>query len=202
MGQRLHVHVVDSDCARRAAIARELYSRSIHVEIYEDLDELFARAPAEGTVLVHADHPSFDEMQLIETVRERAGYLPVAFYSEAPAPDKVVNAMLCGAIGYMQWPAPADALRGSLQRVASLGDERIRLEKRKSAARQSVEALTRRERDVLVRVVEGDSNKEIALHLGSSPRTGESHRSTMLTRLTARSTADAVRIGLQSGLVH
>ena len=194
MGRQLHVHVVDSDCTRRAAIARELYSRLIHVEIYEDLDELIARAPSTGTVLVHADEPSLDEMQLIETIRERAGYLPVAFYSEAPSPDKVVNAMLSGAIGYMQWPAGADALKGSVLRVASLADERIRLEKRKSAARQCVEALTRRERDVLTRVVEGDSNKEIAMHLGISPRTVEIHRANLMTKLDVRSLSEALRL--------
>jgi len=32
MIQRLHVHIVDSNSTRRAAIARELYGRTIHVE--------------------------------------------------------------------------------------------------------------------------------------------------------------------------
>ena len=81
------------------------------------------------------------------------------------------------------------------------GEEKARLEARKHNARKRVEMLTRRERDVLVRVVEGDSNKEIAQHLGISPRTVEIHRSGMLSRLNARSTADAVRIGLHSGLL-
>ena len=107
MDQQLHVHVVDADSARRAAIARELYSRSIHVEIYEDLDELIDRAPSQGLVLVHADPLLFDETRFIEAIRARAGYLPVAFYSAEPSPEKIVRAMLCGAVDYMRWPSPS-----------------------------------------------------------------------------------------------
>ena len=201
MGQRLHVHVVDSDCARRAAIARGLYGKSIHVEIYEDLDELIGRVPSPGTVLVHADQPYHDEAQVIDAVREWAGYVPVAFYCAAPSPEKIVKAMLSGAIDYLQWPLSSDGLTGTVMRVARVGEEKARFERRKAAARQCVEALTKRERDVLIGIVEGDSTKQIAKQLGISPRTVEIHRANMYSRLNARSTADAIRIGLSSGLI-
>jgi FixJ family two-component response regulator len=200
-GQRLLVHVVDSDCARRAALARELYGTSIHVEIYEDLDELIDRAPSQGIALVHADQSFLDEGQFIALVRERAGFLPVAFYAAAPSPEKIVRAMLSGAIDYMQWPSTSDGLKVTMLRMARVGEEKGRVEARRSAARQRVARLTTRERDVLVRVVEGDSNKEIARRLGLSPRTIEIHRGSMLARPAARSTAHAVRIGLDSGLI-
>ena len=201
MGRRLHVHVVDSDCTRRAAIARELYGSSIHVEIYEDLDELISRAPSHGPVLVNADQPFLDEKRCVETIRQRAGCLPVAFYSAQPSPEKIVRAMLSGAIDYLQWPSSSEGLHVAVVRMAHVGEEKTRLEKRRAAARQRVEALTKRERDVLIGVAEGDSNKEIAIRLGLSPRTVEIHRGNMLSRLDARSTADAVRIGLYSELI-
>jgi two-component system, LuxR family, response regulator FixJ len=201
VAQHLHVHVVDPDSTRRAAMARELYSRSIHVEIYEDLDELIRRAPAQGPVLVHADQPTRDETQMLNAIRDRAGYMPVAFYSAEPRPEEIVNAMLSGAAYYLQWPSPLGELKGAVLRVARVGAEKARVEQRKSAARQCVRALTERERQVLVGVMEGNANKEIAIELGISPRTVEIHRSNMLLRLKARSTADAVRIGLESGLL-
>jgi two-component system, LuxR family, response regulator FixJ len=198
--RRLHVHVVDADCARRAAIARDLYGKSVHVEIYEDLHELISCEPSWGTVLAHADQPRFDDSLFIETLHERTGYMPIAFYSEAPAPERIVSAMLSGAIDYMRWPSPTGFL-DAVMRMSRRGEEKARLEARRHNARRRVEMLTRRERDVLVRLVAGDSNKEIAQHLGISPRTVEIHRSGMLSRLNARSTADAVRIGLHSGLL-
>jgi FixJ family two-component response regulator len=127
--------------------------------------------------------------------------MPVAFYSAQPRPEKVVNAMLSGATYYLQWPSPLGQLKGAVLRVARAGEEKARVERRKAAARQRVAALSEREREVLLGVTEGDSNKEIAIKLGISPRTVEIHRSNMLARLNARSTADAVRIGLDSGLL-
>jgi FixJ family two-component response regulator len=201
MDQCLHVHVVDSNYAGRAAIARELYGQSIHVEIYEDLDELISRAPSQGTVLVHADQPSLDETECLETVRERAGYMPVAFYSATPSPEKIVKAMQSGAVDYMQWPRSSGELKGDVMRVAQVGEEKVRFEAKRYSARRRVATLTKRERDVLLGLAEGGSNKEIARDLGISPRTVEIHRAGMLARLEARSTAEAIRIGLYSGLL-
>ena len=109
--------------------------------------------------------------------------------------------MLSGAIDYIEWPRFSDGLSGIVARIARVGEERAKLEARRHGARQLVDTPTRRERDVLIRLGEGDSNKEIARHLGISPRTVEIHRSGMLSRLDARSMADAVRIGLHSGLI-
>jgi FixJ family two-component response regulator len=201
MVQRLHVHIVDPNSTRRAAIARDLYSRAIHVEIYEDLDELLDQAPSQGLVLLHPDHPFLDEMQMIEAIRDAAGYLPVAFYSAQPSPEKIVQAIHSGAIDYLQWPASNGSLEGTVMRMARIGEERSRSETRKFTARKIVGTLTQREREVLAAVVDGDSNKEIAKRLGISPRTVEVHRGNMMSRLNARSTADAVRIGLHAGLV-
>ena len=200
MDQCVHVHVVDANCAGRAAIARELYGQSIHVEIYEDLDELISRAPSQGTVLVHADQPSLDETECLETVRQRAGYMPVAFYSATPSPEKIVKAMQSGAVDYMQWPRSSGELKGDVMRVALAGEEKVRFEAKRYSARRRVEMLTKRERDVLIGLADGGSNKEIARDLGISPRTVEIHRAGMLARLEARSTAEAIRIGLYSGL--
>lgn len=63
-------------------------------------------------------------------------------------------------------------------------------------AKRAIAALTPRQRDVLRGVLRGDSSKQIAHDLGISPRTVEIHRSSMLGRLGARTTADAVRIGI------
>jgi FixJ family two-component response regulator len=201
MSQHLHVHVMDSDCTRRAAMARELYSKSIHVEIYENVDELISRTPSAGPVLVHADQPRLDETKLIDTIHERAGYLPVAFYSAKPSPEKIVTAMLSGAVDYLEWPSSPEALKSRVERAARVGREKAQSEQRRLAARQRVEALTTREREVLTGIIGGDSNKEVAKRLGISPRTVEIHRGSMFARLNARSTSDAIRIGLYSGLL-
>ncbi len=56
--------------------------------------------------------------------------------------------------------------------------------------------LTRREREVLNLISEGNSNKEGALRMQISPRTFESHRAEVMRKLGARNTADLVRAAL------
>ena len=60
--------------------------------------------------------------------------------------------------------------------------------------------LTPRERSVLLALVGGRSNKEIARDMGISHRTVEVHRASLMTRLGARNLAEAVRMALAAGL--
>lgn len=69
-----------------------------------------------------------------------------------------------------------------------------------SRAESLVETLTTRERQVLLGLVDGLSNKGIARALNISPRTVEIHRGHLMRKIGAKSVADAVRIGLYAGL--
>lgn len=199
MPARHHVHVVDPNPARRARIARELYSPSIHAEIYESVEELLDRAPTHGSLFI-ADETSADTEESLEELWSQSSYLPVAFYSEDPSPQRIVEAMLSGALDYLEWPFSPETLDRSVTRLQRQGDEAAKAMRRKAEARQLVATLTPRERDVLEGLLEGESNKGIAKKLGLSPRTVEIHRGNMMARLNAQSTSDAVRIGIYAGL--
>lgn len=199
MAVRHHVHVIDRNPARRARIAHELYSPSIHAEIYESVEELLLRAPTQGSLLIADDEPAETEGSL-EELWSQSNYLPAAFYSEHPSPQRVVEAMLSGALDYLEWPFSSETLDRSVLRLVRQSDQTARTMRRKTEARRLVAALTPRERDVLMGLLEGESNKGIALKLGLSPRTVEIHRANMMARLNAQSTSDAVRIGIYAGL--
>lgn len=194
-----YVHVIDPDGTRRAKIARELYARSIHAEIYDSVAELISRAPSHGTLLI-ADEESSDSEESLGTIRAQNGYLPVAFYAENPSPQQIVKAMLSGALDYLAWPFSTEVLDHSINRLRFHGEQFARVERRKAEARQLLTELTPRERDVLEGLLEGETNKGIAKKLGLSPRTVEIHRSNMMARLNAQSASDAVRIGIYAGL--
>jgi two-component system, LuxR family, response regulator FixJ len=61
------------------------------------------------------------------------------------------------------------------------------------------DSLTPRERDVLEQIAHGASNKEAGRTLGISPRTIEVHRARIMEKLSARNTADLVRIVFTDG---
>jgi two-component system, NarL family, response regulator NreC len=62
--------------------------------------------------------------------------------------------------------------------------------------------LTSRERQVLQLIAEGKTTKEIAVILGVSVKTAESHRSTLMEKLDIHSTAELVRYAIRRGLVE
>ena len=61
--------------------------------------------------------------------------------------------------------------------------------------------LTTREQDILLKLVEGLSNKEVARDLGISVRTVETHRRNIKRKLGITSTAGLIRYAIEHGLV-
>ena len=193
------VHVIDPDVGRRARVSRELRAHSLHTEIYENLHEFLDVAPAEGLVLAAADCTTQGQ-HLGEIIKTSGIDLPIVGYAENPAVEDVVEAMTAGAAGFLRWPFGDRELVHTLNRISEEGGQRLRRERALSQARARVGALSPRERQVLTLLIAGLSNKRIGQTLEISPRTVEIHRSNMMTKLRARSVADAVKLGLYAGL--
>lgn len=64
-----------------------------------------------------------------------------------------------------------------------------------------VDLLTAREREVLVMIAEGKTNKEIATALNLSVYTVESYRGSLMEKLNLHNTGDIVRFALRNGLI-
>lgn len=70
---------------------------------------------------------------------------------------------------------------------------------RRDAALQQVNALSRRQRQILLEMAAGKLNKQIAYELGLSERTVKMHRSAVFVALGVRTSADAIRIAIEAG---
>ncbi len=194
------VHVIDHDSRRRAEISREVISRGGHAEIYEDAGEFLHSLPARALVLL-VEQPERNALDdFFRAARERGRYYPVSMYSDAPQPELVVRAMRDGAIDYLRWPFAADLLEGALLRLAEEGERRHRTQAVRAEAKSLVEQLTQRERDVLVSLLCGNSNKQIAAELALSPRTVEIYRKNVMRKFDVRSVPEVVRIGIYADL--
>lgn len=194
------IHVIDPDVRRRAQIAHELHSWNVHAEIYEGLDEFRSTSPDEGFVFAADDEIPSATAELSEAMRANGNPLPVVMYAEHPATERVVSAMRLGALDYLEWPFDAQRLGATFRRLDADGHRLRQSERLRAAARSKVAGLSAREGEVLVRLVQGMSNKQIANVLRISPRTVEIHRGNMMAKLNARAPADAVRIALYAGL--
>lgn len=194
------VHILDRDPTRRSAVARRVFTSGMHAEIYEDLWELTVRQPGPGVLLAFDDQQGPHVADIIASMEDHGFFMPVAMYSTQAGPEQIVAAMLSGALDYLVWPVEGEVLARSLGRLDHSGHALVVKRRKEAAARALVARLSVRETEVLSELVNGSSNKEVGHALGISPRTAEIHRSNILRKLGAASSADALRIGLFAGL--
>lgn len=71
---------------------------------------------------------------------------------------------------------------------------------RASIARDKVEGLPKRQREILECIAAGKLNKQIAWELQLSERTVKLHRAAVLKALGVRTSADAIRMAIEAGL--
>jgi two-component system, NarL family, response regulator NreC len=120
----------------------------------------------------------------------------------------VTEALRVGAKGYVLKSQAANDLvqairevcRGSVYLSPSIS--RTVVDAYVSKTYVSTDPLSGRERQVLQLVGEGKSTKDIALTLGISVKTAESHRARLMKKLDIHETASLVRYAIRRGLIQ
>ncbi|WP_330291623.1 response regulator transcription factor [Streptomyces sp. NBC_00576] len=120
------------------------------------------------------------------------------FLGKGSEPDELLNAIRVAAGGEALL-SPA-ATKGLIAQFLAQGD--VLDDSRDPARAERLDALTGREREVLVQVAGGHSNDEIAERLEVSPLTVKTHVNRAMAKLGARDRAQLVVIAYESGLVR
>lgn len=125
--------------------------------------------------------------------------LSCVVYSDSLKAKRVTNLMRRGVTDLIDWPFEkqefVDAVSTAEANLFAIVEEGWR----GASARDRVEALSPREREVLVGILAGKTSREIALDLGLSHRTVEVHRLHCIRRLGVKNTTVAVKIAMSSG---
>jgi FixJ family two-component response regulator len=196
------VHVVDDDASTRRSLARLLGGAGYEVALYATAEELLAVAGSAlaGCILLDLRLPGASGLELQDLLRERGCPAPVVFLTGHGDVPASVRAMKRGALDFLQKPVAADtlfaALRSALARGAAARQQGAELAELRALAA----SLSDRQREVWLRVVRGQLNKQIAHDLGIVERTVKLHRARAMQKLRAGSTADLVRIAERLGL--
>jgi two-component system response regulator FixJ len=152
-------------------------------------------------VITDVRMPEMSGLELLRRLREMKIVVPVIVITGHADVPLAVEAMKFGAIDFLEKPFDDEVLLASVR--AAL--ERQQGETKRHAERSDIEsriaALSNRERDVLIGLVAGRANKQIAYDLGISPRTVEIYRANLMDKMQAGSLSDLVRMALIAGIL-
>jgi len=212
-----HIRVIIAD---DHAVVRQ--GIRIVLEDVPGLEVLAEAGDGEEVLALLADHkpdllvldismPKKNGLEVAKELRNQGSELGILVLSMHDNPEYVLEAVRAGADGYILKDVSPSELREAVQAVAE-GREyftdrvthqlsvALREELERERQRSKLDQLTGREREVLVRVAKGRTNREIAEEFGISPRTVETHRERVMAKLRIRTVAGLTRFVVENGL--
>jgi len=128
--------------------------------------------------------------------------------------EYLFRAIHLGASGYLLKSAPHDEMISAIRHVAEgnaylhptatkrLMGEYLDKLKHGSGEAGAYESLSEREKEILAKVAQGYTNKEIAEQLIISVKTVESHKSNLMDKLKLKTRPDLVKFAMKKGLLN
>ena len=175
-------------------------------EALEQIAVLIAAGRPPDVVLMDLLMAGMDGVTATAAITQRHPEMAVVAMTSFTQADMVHGALQAGAAGYLLKDAEADEVAAAI-RAACRGEVHLDPVIARQLTRslltptaQTVEALTDREREVLVLVAQGLSNQQIADVLVISERTARTHVSNILSKLGVASRTQAALLAIREGI--
>jgi DNA-binding NarL/FixJ family response regulator len=197
----IRVLIVDDDALVRAGLSMMLAGTDDIRVVAEASDGAEVGSAVDAyqpdVVLMDIRMPGVDGLAATERLRAREGAPEVIVLTTFDADDHVLRALRAGAAGFLLKDTPPPEIMRAIRLVAA-GEAMLsptvtrRLIEhvaddgrgaRRTRARELLDRLTDREREVAVAIGQGKSNAEIAAELYMSVATVKAHVSRLLTKL-------------------
>jgi len=172
----------------------------------DELAVLAVRDDLPDVVLMDLLMPRVDGIAATKAIKQRYPGVEVVALTSFSEAERVHVALEAGAAGYLLKDAEADEVVAAV-RAAYRGEVHLdpavarKLTRSLVAPQRTATALTPREREILVLVAQGKSNRDIARALVISERTARTHVSNVLTKLDLASRTQAALWAVREGLV-
>ncbi|MBI2959328.1 MAG: response regulator transcription factor [Betaproteobacteria bacterium] len=192
------VYIVDDEPAVRESLALLLRLHGFVSRGFASGEEfLSACAPGwAGCVLLDLRMPGMSGLALQAAMADRGITLPVVVVT-AHGDVAAARAMLkAGALDFLEKPLDKNQLLAAVRAAFERNAEDRAHVLAVAQAKQCIERLTPREREVLDLIVAGQHNREIAAELGISARTVEVYKARLMEKLRVDRLPDLIRLML------
>ena len=196
------VYLVGAGAKQSRELAGTVRGLGLQVRTFATADAFLDIAPvlARGCVLVDLRGTGHDPTAVPRELKARAIPLPCVLIGNTDAAAEAVAAMKAGAADYLLPTFDGATLKAALKLAIAKVHDPVGFQAASEEAVARVARLTKREREVLVGLVDGGTNKVIGKKLGISPRTVELHRAQVMNRLNAASLPELVQVAIAAGI--
>ena len=189
------VYLVDDDPDMRHSIQWLLESVQLPVCSFESAEQFLAAyvGNSPGCLILDVRMPGMGGLKLLEHMQSIHSHLPVIVFTGYGDVTMAVRAMKSGAFDFLEKTAPHQLILERVQ-LALAADKTLWLrESERSKFKDLLKGLSPREHEVMLKMIQGEANKVIAMDLGLSERTVEKHRKNLMDKLGIRSLAELIR---------
>ncbi len=196
------VFVVDDDVSVREALEELIRDSGWDVEVFETAQDFLAHPrPAVASCLVlDVSLPGLNGLELQERIAADRSDMPIIFITGHGDIPMSVRAMKAGAIEFLTKPFEDAALLAAIQGAIARSADLLGREAELQVLRDRYASLSPREREVMVLIVSGLLNKQVAGELGISEITVKAHRGQVMRKMQVRSFAELVKQAGRLGL--
>lgn len=196
------VHVVDDDALVRDSIEDLLHSVGLQARLYASAQEFLAkpRPDAPGCLVLDVRLPEKSGLDFQKDLAGTGAELPIVFITGHGDIPMSVRAMKSGAVEFLTKPFRDQDLLDAIQ--AAITRDRARHAEGRLVAelRRRFTSLTPREQEIMLQVVTGRLNKQIAADFHLSESRVKAHRAQIMRKMQAGSLPELVRIADRLGI--
>jgi FixJ family two-component response regulator len=200
--ERDTVFVVDDAPEVRQSLSRLLGLAGYRVQAFESA-ELFLNSHdvnVAGCLLLDVWMPGLSGPDLQHFLASSGYARPIVFLTGQGDIQTSVHAMKEGAVDFLIKPVDDVRLFAAVEEAVRRDGQQRMKQSIFNTIQQRLEVLTPRERQVLMHVIRGRLNKQIAADLGTGEKTVKVHRARVMSKMMVRSVAELVQLCAQVGV--